>query len=162
MFLHHEISIHMDAIYSNHRDSKLWDQICQELQNNNSILRLLYVVIQSRSYNGYVATNSTCLWVHRQGFISLRHNQYTMILFIQASEHSSCGTRFGENCKTTKLSSGLSRLLSEEPLDKDTLSPFPHVLCMHWQGLTSLKHNQYIGIPSIPATEHPRCGTNFS
>jgi hypothetical protein len=55
------------------------------------------------------------LWVHVQGITSLKHNQYTIILFIQASEHPRCGTRFGENCKTMKPSSGLSMLLSEEP-----------------------------------------------
>ena len=41
------------------------------------------------------------LWVYVQGLISLWSNQYTGILFTQASEYESCGcgTRFGENCK---------------------------------------------------------------
>jgi len=42
-----------------------------------------------------------CMWVNGQGLFSLRHNQYTSILFIQASGHPSSDTRFGENCKTT-------------------------------------------------------------
>ena len=53
-------------------------------------------------------------WVHGQGLICMGHNQYIKILFIQASEYPSCGTRFGKNYKTTKPSSGLSMLLSEE------------------------------------------------
>ena len=48
------------------------------------------------------------LQVHGQGLTSMGHTQYTRILFIQASEHPSCETRFGENCKTTKPSSVLS------------------------------------------------------
>ena len=42
------------------------------------------------------------LWVHVQGLTSLGNNQYTRIMFIQSSEYPSCGTRFDENCKTTR------------------------------------------------------------
>ena len=52
--------------------------------------------------------------MHGKGLTSLHHNQYTGNLFIQASEHPpSCWTRFGENCKTTKPSPGLSMLLKK-------------------------------------------------
>ena len=54
------------------------------------------------------------LCVHMQGLASLGHHQYTRILFIQASEHPSCGTRFSKNSKSTKSSTGLSVLLHEE------------------------------------------------
>ena len=75
------------------------------------------------------------LWVHGWGLTSLGHNQYTRILFINTSEHPSGGTRFGENCKTTKPSSGLSILLGEEPHAMDGLPSTPYVLWVHRQRL---------------------------
>ena len=87
-------------------------------------------------------------YVHGKGLTSLHHNQYTGNLFIQASEHPpSCWTRFGENCKTTKPSPGLSMLLKKKAMD--VLTSILHMLLVHGQGLPSLKHNQYIGILSI-------------
>ena len=71
------------------------------------------------------------LWVYKQGIASLGHNQYTMILFIQASEHPSGGTRFGENCITIKPASGLSILFSEESQVVGGLPGIPQVCgCM--------------------------------
>ena len=95
------------------------------------------------------------LWVHGQGLTTLGHNQYIINLFIQASDNPNDGTRFGENCKTTKTSSLLNILLGEEPHTMDMLSPIPYVLWVHGQGLTNLKHNQYIGVLSIQAHRAP-------
>ena len=85
--------------------------------------------------------NSHVLWVHGQGLTSLGRNQYNRMLFIETSEHPSCETRFGENCKTTQPSSGLSMLLGEEPQGMDGLPTVPYVLWVHMQGLTSLGYN---------------------
>ena len=95
------------------------------------------------------------LWVHVQGMTHLGHNQYTGILFIRALEHSSCGTRSGKNCKISKLSSGLSMLLREEPQDMDILSTIPPVLWVHDQGLANLGHNKYTRILFIQASLYP-------
>ena len=92
------------------------------------------------------------LLVHGHDLASLGYNQYTMIMFIQASAHPSSGTRYDENCKTTKPSSVLSVLLSEESQAIDVLSIIPRVLCVYWQGPTSLKLNQHTGIKLIPAS----------
>ena len=62
------------------------------------------------------------LWVHGQGLKSHGQSQYTMTLII-----TSCRTRIGGNCKTTKPSSGLSMLLSEEPEVIDVLSSIVYV-----------------------------------
>ena len=100
--------------------------------------------------------------VHIKGMASQWHKQNNRILFIQASEPPSCGTIFGENCKTTNTPSGLSMLSSEEPHAMYVLPIIPHaVLSVHGQGLTSLCHNQYTGIWFIQATEHPSFGTRF-
>ena len=74
---------------------------------------------------------SHILWMHVEGLTILGHNQYTSarILFIQASDHPSFGTRFGENCKITKPSSGSSMLLSEDAYDIDAL---PQSFCMFY------------------------------
>ena len=92
--------------------------------------------------------------VYLQGPTSLKQNQYTRILFIQASEHPSCGT--------TKSSSGLSMLLSEEPHAINVLPSIVHLLWVHMQDLKILNHNQYTGMMSIQTTEHPSSGTRFS
>ena len=95
---------------------------------------------------------SHVLLVHDQGLTRLGHDQYTSIMFIQATEHPSCGIRFGENCKTTKPSLGWYILLGEEPHAMYVLPPIPHVLWVHDQGLTSLGHDQYTSILIIQAT----------
>jgi hypothetical protein len=105
---------------------------------------------------------SHVLWVHGQGLTSLEHNQYHTIMLIQASEHPTSGTKFGENCKTTKPSSGLSMLLGEEPHAMGGLPSVPYLLYVHGQGLTSLEHNQYTGVLFVQVSEHPtRCGIRF-
>ena len=103
------------------------------------------------------------LCVYGQGPTSLGHNQYTVILSFQALEHPSCcGTRFGETCKTTKLSSGWYMLYHEEPHVMDMLQAMLHILWVHGQGPTSMGPNQYTRILSIQASKHPRCcGTRF-
>ena len=108
-----------------------------------------------------VTTYSTGLYVHVQGLAGLGHNQYTRYLFIQASEHPICGARFGENCKTTKPSSGWYILVHEEQYAMDRLPNIPHILWVHGQGLTSLGHSQYTRIMFIQASEHPSGGTGF-
>ena len=67
-----------------------------ELQNHQDILRIEYYVVQQRTTGyGYILPPIPYnLWVHGQGLTSLGHNQYTRILFIQASVHPSCGTRY--------------------------------------------------------------------
>ena len=67
-------------------------------------------------------------WVHGRGPTSLGTNQYNGILFIQISEHLSCGTRFGENYKTTMPSLGWFMLLYEEPHAMDMSPPIQHFL----------------------------------
>ena len=89
------------------------------------------------------------LWVHMQDLTSLGHNQYTGVLSIKALEHPSCGTRFDENCKTTKPSLGLSMMLGEEPHAMDGLPRVPYVLWVHMQGLTSMGHSQCTGMLSV-------------
>ena len=66
---------------------------------------------------------------------SLGHDQYTVILLIQALEHPICGTRFGENCKTTMSSSSWCVLLFEGPHAMDVLQTIPHVLWVNGQGM---------------------------
>ena len=53
------------------------------------------------------------LWMHGQGLTNMGHHGYSRVLSIQASEHPSCGTSFGEKYKITKPLLGLSMLLSE-------------------------------------------------
>ena len=79
---------------------------------------------------------------------SLGHNQDTGIMFIQASEHPSCGTRgYGENYRRTKPSAGWYILVGEEPHAMDVLPHIPHILwVVHGQDLISLGRNQYTGI----------------
>ena len=103
------------------------------------------------------------LCVYGQCMTSLGHNQNTGILPFQAFEHPSrCGTRFGETCKTTKLSSGWYMLYHEEPHAMDMLQAMSHISWVHVQGLTSMWPNQYTRILSIQASKHPRCcGTRF-
>ena len=93
----------------------------------------------------------------------LGHSQYTMILFIQASEHPSYETRFGENfCRSTKPSSGWCVILSEEAHDMDVLPPYiPYFYgCMGkvWQ-VWDIINTQ--GCWLSKPTEHPSCGTRF-
>ena len=84
------------------------------------------------------------LCVHGQHLTSLGHIQYTSLLFIQSSEHTSSGTQFGENCKTTKPSSRLSMLLSAEPQAMNVLPSIWYVWWEHGQGLTNLGQNEYL------------------
>ena len=101
-------------------------------------------------------------WVHvGQGMTRLKPNQYTGVVSIQASEYPSCGTRFGENCKTVMTSSDWCMLLHDEQHAMNGLSPIPHVLWVHGQTLTSMGHNQYTRVLFIHTLEHPRCGTTF-
>ena len=93
------------------------------------------------------------LCVHDQGLTSLGHNQYTRILFIQASVYPSYGTKFGEDCKTTKPSPGMGMLLSEEPQCVEVLQLIEHILWVYVQGISSMKHNQHTGIPFTHVTE---------
>jgi len=65
-------------------------------------------------------------WICK-GITSLKDNQYTGMLFIQASEHPSCVIRFSENCKTTKPSSALSMLLDEEIRGRGCVDK--HLIC---------------------------------
>ena len=67
----------------------------------------------------------TPLYVYVQGLTSLGHNQYTTVLFIKASEHPRCGTRFSENCKSTMPSSGWCMMLHDEPWAMDMVSCIP-------------------------------------
>ena len=76
-------------------------------------------------------------------------------------EHPRGGARFGENCRRTKPSSDEYMLSHEEQHTIDVLPPTPLVLCVHGQGLTSLKHSQYTWAPFIKATQHPSYGTRF-
>ena len=74
-------------------------------QKHWGILRVVYVGRWRSTGHQFVANHSHVLWVHVQGLTHLKHNQYTGMLSIQATEHQSCGTRFGENCKTVMPSS---------------------------------------------------------
>ena len=106
---------------------------------------------------------SHSIWVNGQCLTSLGHNQCTRILFINISEHQSCGTIFCENhCKTTKPSSCLSEvLLGEEPHTMDVLPIIPYLLWLHGQGLTSLKHNQYTVVLSIQPLDTQAVGPDL-
>ena len=75
------------------------------------------------------------LCVHMYAWTSLKHSQYNKIMIIQATEHPSCGTRFGENYKITMSSSGCFMLLHEEQHAMDVFPPIPHVLGP-WAGFT--------------------------
>ena len=68
---------------------------------------------------------------------------------------------FGEHCRTTKSSLGWCVLFGGEPHDVYVLPLIPHVIWVHVQGLTSLGPNQYTGVVSIQAWEHPICETRF-
>ena len=99
--------------------------------------------------------------VFGQGLTSMGPNQYTRILFIQASKYSSCGTRFGDTSNIPKSSLGWCMLMHEGPHDIDVLPPISRVLFMHVNVPTSMGHNQYTGIMFIQASEHLSCGNNF-
>ena len=71
------------------------------------------------------------LRVHGQGLANLKYNQYIGVLSTQATEHPSCGTKFGENCKDTKPSSGLSMLSNEKPQAMYVLPSILNVLWVH-------------------------------
>ena len=92
------------------------------------------------------------LWVHGQYLTNLGPNQCTRILFIQASEYPSCGTRFSESCKTTKPSSDWCIFFGEEPHVIDVLQSIPHALWVHGQGLT-INTIDYVH----PSLRHPSC-----
>ena len=55
------------------------------------------------------------LEVHRQGLTSMKHNQYTGVMFVQVAVHPSNGSRFIGKCKTTTSSSVWIMLLHKEP-----------------------------------------------
>ena len=92
------------------------------------------------------------LCVHGQGLTSLGHNQYTRILFIQASVYPSYGTKSSEDCKTTKPSLDIGMFLSEEPQGTEVLPLTAYALFVYVQGISSMKHNQHTGIPFTQAT----------
>ena len=81
--------------------------------------------------------------VHGQSLTSLWHNQYTGMIFIQASQHPSCGTKFSWECKTTNPSSGLSMLLNKKPQTMDMIPSIANILWVYVQGLTGLGINWY-------------------
>ena len=83
------------------------------------------------------------------------------IMFVKALEHPSCGNQFCKKYRSTKSSSGWWILLGEDPQVKDILSLIPHIVWIHGQGLTSLGHNQYIGILFIQVSEYQSCVTRF-
>ena len=91
--------------------------------------------------------------VYGQGLTSLGHNQYTRILFVQASVYPSYGTKFREDCKTTKPSLDIGIFLSKEPQGMEVLPLIEHILWVYVQGISSMKHNQYTGIPFTHVTE---------
>ena len=93
------------------------------------------------------------LCVHGQGLTSLGHNQYTRILFIPPSVYPSYGNKLDEDCKTTKPSPGMGMFLSEEPQGMEELPLIEHILWVYVQGISSMKHNQYTGIPFTHVTE---------
>ena len=119
---------------------------CRTMMPSSGCCMLLYeepqvmVVLLPISYD---------LWVHGQGMTGLGYIHYTRIMLIQASEYPSCWARFGDNCKTMMPSSGWCMLLGEEPQAMDVLQSISHILCVHVQVMTGLKHSQHTGIPSI-------------
>ena len=119
---------------------KLWDQILWELLNNHAMPSLVFVVTQRTSCYGYFVTHYFCGCIVKV-WQAWDNNQYTAILFIQASKHSSCGTRFGRNYKSTMPSSGWCMLLYDKPRAMDMLPSIPYVLSIHGQDLVGLKHN---------------------
>ena len=137
-----------------HQEPKLWHQIWWEPQNNNAILRLLYVVTLRTACKERVTNHSTILWVHEQGLASLGCNQYnSILLFIWASEHPSCDTILCENCKTTRPSSWLSMVLIE---DAYIMNGFPghfakYSICLMsvWERCNKPEDNKYTGALSI-------------
>ena len=66
------------------------------------------------------------IWVHGKGLTSLKHNQYTGVLSIQATKLPRSGARFGENCRCTMPFIGWCMLLHEEQHVIDRLSHIPH------------------------------------
>ena len=55
----------------------------------------------------------------------------------------------------TKPSSGWCMPLHGKLQPMDVLSPMPHILWVHGQGMTSLEPNQYTGVLSIHALDNP-------
>ena len=102
--------------------------------------RLVYIVTWRTTFHWHFATHSPhVLWVHGQGRRRLGNNQYTGMLYIRATEHPSCRTRFGITCKTTMPSTGWwVWFLHAEPQATDELPPIPYVLLMYAQCPTSL------------------------
>jgi len=149
-------SIYRNSVHPSPRAPNLvmWEQIWWRLlQNNDAIIRLLYVVTWKTKGHGYVSTQLACFWVHAQYLTSMVCDQYTGILFSQASEHPICGNRFGDNCKTTQPSSGSIILLDNWRTTRHgCVAKHSTCLSMHGEGITILEHNQYTGILFIQAT----------
>ena len=61
----------------------------------------------------------------------------------------------------TKLSTGSCWMWYKVQVVMNGLPPIPYVLWVHGQGLKTLEHNQYTGMPSIRATAYPSWGTRF-
>ena len=57
-------SIHWDPVHLTRRSLKLWDRILQELKNNHTIIRVVYVVTRMTKQHECVASHSLCfVWV---------------------------------------------------------------------------------------------------
>ena len=69
------------------------------------------------------------IWEHGQGLTDPKHNQWCCPL--KSTEHSSCESRFCENCKTTMPSSGWYMLFHKEQHTMDELPNIPHVLWVY-------------------------------
>ena len=54
-------SMHWDSTHPSHRASNLWKQIWWELQDNQAILRLVYIVTWRTTCHQYGATHAICL-----------------------------------------------------------------------------------------------------
>ena len=87
-------------------------------------------------------------------------NLYTWMSSIQTKDLPICGPRSGMICKTMKPSTRKCGYCTRYQWPWMGGHIF-HVLWMHWKGLTSLRYNIYIWIPSIQATYHQSCGLTF-